>query len=262
MSRTSAAAAERTKTIMHELLRLGSISVEILTTQLGVSVATIRRDLTTLEQQGLLRRTHGGAIALEPLLYEPFRDDSSFQEQIERFAEEKRRIGLAAAALIEDGETIGLTAGTTATQVARSIRNSGITLVTNTVNVAMELSQRKDINVFVTGGVLHGGWFSLVGPAAMEAMSQIYLDKLFIGVNGIEVDRGLTASHADEAAINRVMVRQAKVKIVVVDHSKFGIAATHRFGGVEDVNMIVTDTDVSDAVIEPFRRKHVEVRRV
>ena len=262
MSRTSAAAAERMKTILRELLRVGSISVEGLTGQIGVSVATIRRDLNALEQQGLLRRTHGGAIALEPLLYEPFRDDSSFQEQIERFAEEKRRIGLAAAALIEDGETIGLTAGTTATQVARSIRNSGITLVTNTVNVAMELSQRKDISVFVTGGVLHGGWFSLVGPAAMEAMSQIYLDILFIGVNGIEVQRGLTASHADEAAINRIMVRQAKKKIAVVDHSKFGIAATHRFAGVEDLDLIITDTDATDEIIEPFLRKGLEVRRV
>lgn len=262
MARTSSAGAERMKAIMHELLRVGSISVEGLTGQLNVSVATVRRDLAALEEQGLLRRTHGGAIALEPLLYEPFRDDSSFQEQIERFGEEKRRIGLAAAALIEDGETIGLTAGTTATQVARSVRNSGITLVTNTVNVAMELSQRKDISVFVTGGVLHGGWFSLVGPTAMEAMSQIYLDRLFIGVNGIELQRGLTASHADEAAINRVMVRQAKMRIAVLDHSKFGIAATHRFAGSEDLDIIITDTGASDAVIEPFLTNGIDVRRV
>jgi DeoR family transcriptional regulator of aga operon len=126
----------------------------------------------------------------------------------------------------------------------------------------MELSQRKDISVFVTGGVLHGGWFSLVGPAAMEAMSQIYLDKVFIGVNGIAADRGLMASHADEAAINRVMVRQARKKIAVLDHSKFGIAATHRFAGAEELDTIITDTEASDEVIEPFLRKGIEVQRV
>jgi len=259
MPRTKRAAEQRGRAIIDELLRAGSVTVEGLTSKMGVSVATIRRDLTSLEQQGLLRRTHGGAVTLGPLLYEPFLDNSSFQEQIERNAEEKRRIGLAAAELVQDGETVGLTAGTTATQVACSIRRSGVTLVTNTVNVAMELTHRKDITVFVTGGVLHGGWFSLVGPAAIEAVSQINLDKIFIGVNGIDIQRGLTAYHADEAAINRAMVRQARQKIAVLDHTKFGVVATHRFGGVEDLDVLITDSGATEETLAPFRQAGIRI---
>src|SRR5579859_3154372 len=101
----------RSERILQELLRAGQVSVDALAMQLDVSVATVRRDLTELERQGLLRRTHGGAISLEPLLYEPFRHDSSFQEQEQLHMEEKRRIALVAADLVNDGETIALTAG-------------------------------------------------------------------------------------------------------------------------------------------------------
>ncbi len=261
MPRTRSAAEQRAKEIMEQLLRGGSVSVEALTGYLGVSVATIRRDLGELEERGMLRRTHGGATSLGPLLYEPFLDNSTFQEQIQRHAEEKRRIGLVAADLVEDGDTVGLTAGTTTTHVACNIRRTRVTLVTNTVNVAMELAHRKDITVFVTGGVLHGGWFSLVGSAAIDAMSQINLDKVFIGVDGIDAARGLTAHHADEAAINRIIVRHAKKKIGVMDHSKFGVVATHRFAGIEDLDVLVTDPAVSSEMLAPFRSAGIEIRQ-
>lgn len=256
-------ADQRAQIILQELLRAGSVSVEELSARFNVSVATVRRDLIELEQQGRLRRMHGGAVPVEPLLYEPFRHDSSFHEQIERHADEKRRIGLAAALLIGDGETISLTAGTTTTQVTRSIRTgSNVTVVTNTVNVAMELSKRDDINVFVTGGFLRGGWFSLVGPTAIHAMSQIFVDKVFIGVNGIHAEKGLTAYHADEAAINRTMIGQAKRKIVVADYSKLGAVVTSLICAIEDVNMLITDTGATDEQIQPFIAKGVEVQRV
>src|SRR5262250_2695559 len=159
--------AARRERILRELPQAGSISVEQMCSLLSVCVACVRRDLQESEDRLLLRRTHGGAVSIEPLFYEPFRHDSSFQEQIERHAEEKRRIALAAADMVRDGETIALTAGTTTTEVVRSIRNRrGVTVVTSTINVAMELTKRKDLEVFVTGGFLRGDWFSLVGPAA------------------------------------------------------------------------------------------------
>ena len=116
MSEANFKGAPRTERILRELRQAGSISVEQLCELLSVSVATVRRDLQELEDKGLLRRTHGGAVSIEPLFYEPFRHDSSFQEQIERHAEEKRRIALAAADMVQDGETIALTAGTTTTE--------------------------------------------------------------------------------------------------------------------------------------------------
>ena len=149
----------RMNKILTALQQNGSVSVEELSEQLHVTVVTIRKDLDALEAQGRLRRTHGGAVSMAPLFYEPFRNDQSFQAQVEKFADEKRRIGRAAAALINAGETIALTPGTTTTQVIRGLPlNQQITVVTSTVNVAMELSQREDLEVVVSGGTLRGRW--------------------------------------------------------------------------------------------------------
>jgi DeoR family transcriptional regulator of aga operon len=245
------------------LLRInGTVAVEELCHELQISVATVRRELQNLEHRGLLRRTHGGATTIEPLLYEAFQHDSSFRAQLEEHAEEKRRIAAAAADLIQDGDTIALTAGTTTTDVVRSIRHrTGITVVTNTVNVAMELSQRKDLVVIVTGGILRGNWFSLVGPLAAQAMEQIYIDKVFIGVNGIDCEHGLTCHNPDEAAINRSMVNHARQRIAVADHSKFGKTATYRICATDEIQILITDTRAG-AAVAPFRARGIEVQEV
>jgi len=149
----------RFATILERLRQTGSASVEDLCTDLGVSVHTVRRDLEALHTQGVLRRIHGGAAQLEPMFYEPFRADRSFLEQMESFADEKRRIARAAAALVCEGDLVAMTAGTTTTETVRCLpTNHNLTVVTNTVNVAMELSKRKDIEVFVTGEVLGSRW--------------------------------------------------------------------------------------------------------
>ncbi|TPG66362.1 DeoR/GlpR family DNA-binding transcription regulator [Hymenobacter nivis] len=254
------AAAVRAQTIVEKLLHTGTVAVDELAAQFGVSVATVRRDLVELEHRGRLRRTHGGAVPIEPLLYEPFRYNSSFHEQIDRNLAEKRRIGLAAAALIEPGETISLTAGTTTTQVTRSLRpGANVTVVTNTVNVAMELSQRADVRVFVTGGFLTGGWFSLVGPATAQALGQFFVDKVFIGVNGIDAQRGLTSLHPEEAAVIQAMLRQAKRRIVVADHSKLGVVATSLICPTAEIHQLITDAGATEAQVAPFRQLGIEV---
>jgi DeoR family transcriptional regulator of aga operon len=252
----------RATAIVEEVLRQGEVSVEALSARLGVSLATVRRDLTALEEQGLVRRTHGGVKAVSPVAYDAFRHDSSFQEQEGRHADEKRRIGLAAAELVKDGETIGLTPGTTATQVARSLRHrKGITVVTNTVNVAMELCQREDLTVYVTGGYLRGGWFSLVGGPAASGVREVFLDKVFVGVNAIDAERGLSCLHPEEAAINRALVGQARERIVVADRSKLGRVARCLICPTSEVHMLITDRDASDDEVRPFLAKGIEVRR-
>jgi len=256
------AEAPRATAILEEVLREGEVSVEALATRLSVSAATVRRDLAALERQGLLRRTHGGAKVVSPLLYEAFRHDSSFQEQEGRHADEKRRIGLAAAELVKDGETIGLTPGTTATEVARSLRHrKGITVVTNTVNVAMELCNREDLTVYVTGGYLRGGWFSLVGAPAVANVREVFLDKVFVGVNAIDAARGLTCSHPDEAAIDRALVAQARERILVADRSKLGRVARCLICPPSEVHMLITDRDAADEDVRPFAEQGLEVRR-
>ena len=255
--------SNRTLGILRELREVGSVSVEALRTKLDVSIATVRRDLQELEERGLLRRTHGGAVPIEPLFYEAFRHDRSFQDQVGSFAAEKRRIAQAASELISPGDTIALTAGTTTTEVVRCLHAlSDITVVTNTVNVAMELSNRKDIKVFVTGGHLRGDWFSLVGPAAVAAMAGLFVDVMFVGVNGIDAQRGLTCSNSDEAEINLNMVRQSKRKIAVADHSKLGVVTNWLICPTDAIDMLITDTDAADSAISAFVERGIEVRSV
>jgi DeoR family transcriptional regulator, aga operon transcriptional repressor len=249
--------------ILRGLQQTGRVLVEMLSEQLDVSVVTIRRDLDALEQKGLLRRTHGGAVSIEPLFYEPFRRDRSFLAQVERAADEKRRIGRAAAALITPGETIALTPGTTTTEVIRGLpMNYNITVVTNTVNVAMELSKRKDVYVFVTGGHLHGEWFSLVGSAALRALENMLINTMFIGADGMDATWGASCFNADEAEINSTMMTLARRRVAVVDSGKLGVVANWRICKTAELNILVTDTAATDEMVAPFQKLGIEVMRV
>jgi DeoR family transcriptional regulator of aga operon len=253
MARHTPVHSDRTEEILKELLRTGEVSVSDLVQQLNVSPATVRRALQSLERSGLLRRTHGGAVPLEPLLYEPFRHVSSFQEQEKQRVDEKRRIGLAAAELVSDGETIAIGAGTTTTQVARSIRHrKGLTIVTNAINIAMELSHRDDLKVMVTGGWVSGSWFALVGPSAIESAGEMFVDKAFIGVDGIHAERGLTTNYPDQATIHRAMIKQARRTIVVADHYKLGVVGTALICPVADIHTLITDGGAPDEALRAF----------
>jgi DeoR family transcriptional regulator, aga operon transcriptional repressor len=253
----------RLTSILALLQRSGSVTVEELRAALNVSVVTIRRDLNILEDRGLLRRTHGGAESIEPLFYEAFRYDRSFQVQVARFADEKRRIGRAAATLIQPGETIALTPGTTTTEVIRGLPlNGNITVVTNTINIPMELSKRKDINVFVTGGHLRGEWFSLVGPTAISALGHVVINTLFIGADGMDATWGATCFSPDEAALNSTLVRHARRKVAVVDHSKFSTAAGWRICESAEIDILITDTGATDEMVKPFEELGMRVMRV
>lgn len=253
----------RHQVILSGLQNHGAVAVDELSTQLGVTVVTIRRDLDMLEQQGLLRRTHGGAASIEPLFYEPFKKDRSFQEQLERQAAEKRRIGRAAAALITPGQTIAITPGTTTAEIIRGIPlNSNVTVITNTANIAMELSKRKDVSVFVTGGHLHGDWFSLVGPSAIRSLENMLIHTMFIGADGIDASWGLSCFSSDEAELNSTMVRQARRHIAVADHTKFGVVANWRICEASSVQTLITDTGATDEMIAPFLKLGIEVLRV
>jgi DeoR family transcriptional regulator of aga operon len=254
---------QRFNAILTGLQETGTVAVEDLSEQLSVSVVTIRRDLDVLEQQGLLRRTHGGAVSIEPLFYEPFRKDRSFLAQVERQAGEKRRIGRAAAALITPGETIAITPGTTTAEIIRGLPlHSKITVVTNTANIAMELSKRKDVNVFVTGGHLHGDWFSLVGPTAIRSLENMLIHTMFVGADGIDAAWGLSCFNSDEAELNGTMVRHARRHIAVVDHTKFNVVANWRICETGTLQKLITDTGTTDEMIAPFQKLGIEVIRV
>ena len=257
----SAKIEQRAKKILQLLLQRGNASVEDLANLLAVSAASVRRDLARLEQRNLVHRTHGGARLAGQMQYEAFRFDSSFHIRESRFAEEKRRIGIAAAELIRERDTVGFTAGTTPTQVARCIRHrSGIHVITNAVNIGMELSNQPDLNVTLTGGTMRwAGAFSLTGPTAIEMLNGVFMDKAFIGVCGVDVSRGATTIEPDEAAVFRAMVRQSKQVVVVADSSKIGMVSPALICTPSDIDVLVTDSGIPQEAAEGFRTHGVEV---
>jgi DeoR family transcriptional regulator of aga operon len=257
-------ADRRVEEILRELRHKGSVSLEELVKGLHTSPASVRRDLAKLEMRGLVRRTPGGATSVEPLLYEPFRYDSLFQQREQHRAADKRRIGLAAADLIHENETVGFTAGTTTTHVARSLRNRhNIRVITNAVNIAMELSNCDGLRTFVTGGFVQwAGSFSLVGHAAINFLTDIYMDKVFVSVCGIDAVRGVTVIESEEALTFRAMIRQAKQAIVVADSSKIGAVTPALVCPISDIHMLITDTQASDKAAALFSERGIEVRRV
>jgi DeoR/GlpR family transcriptional regulator of sugar metabolism len=249
--------------ILQRLQETGTVAIEEIYTALGASIATIRRDLEDLESRSLLRRTRGGAVPIGPLFYEPFRHDSSFQDRVSSFANEKRRIALAAASLVSTGQTVALSGGTTTTEVVRCLKVlTGISIITNTVNVAMELSNHKDIEVIVTGGHLRGGWFTLVGPLATAAAEMLFADIMFIGVDGIDAKKGLSCTTSSEAEVLRKLVHHAKLKVVVADHSKLGSISKYLLCPTKEIDRLITDTGASVSAIAPFEKMGIEVIRV
>jgi DeoR family transcriptional regulator of aga operon len=219
--------------------------------------------LTRLEERGLVHRTHGGAL-LAGHVYEPFRFDASFHVREERFAAEKRRIAMAAAELVQENETIGLTAGTTTTQIARVLRlRTGLHIVTNAVNIGMELNASNGLDTTLTGGSLRWpGAFSLIGPTALESLNTVVMDKVFIGVCGIDPELGATIIEADEAAVFRAMTRHAKQVVIVADSSKVGMTSPAVICPVTDIDILITDDGVSNDAVKAFKRKGVQVVNV
>src|ERR1700733_6286724 len=234
----------RSEQIIKFLLSVGTASVEEILAVAGSSAPSIRRDLARLENRGLIRRTHGGATLVEPLLYEPFRYDSSFLAREQRFAVEKRRIGLAAAELIKPNETVGLTAGTTTTHIGRSLRHrEKIQVITNAVNIGMELCNQPGIRTYVTGGVSPWAWsFSLTGNAALTFLDNVYMDKVFLSVTGLDAERGATSLETDEALVYRKMLKQAKQVIVVADSSKLGKVGPAFICPSSEIHTLITNT--------------------
>ena len=206
-------------------------------------------------------RTHGGAALVEPLLYEPFRHDTSFQARELRNAERKRNIGLAAADLVQEKEMIGLMAGTTATQIGRALRHRrGISVVTNAVNIGMELCNQPAIRTMLTGGTLAWAWtFALAGQAALNFLSTLYLDRAFISATGFDLERGVTTLETEEAAVASMMLRQSRQVIIVADSSKFGKVSPALVCPLSSVHVLVTDHGIPPELDEALTARGIQV---
>jgi DeoR family transcriptional regulator of aga operon len=249
--------AERFREILDRLADRGSVDVEDLARDLGVSSATVRRDLETLHEQHLLERTHGGAVAINGLYELPLRYRGSLHH------EEKVRIARAALEHIADGATIALTGGTTTTEVGRMlVHRSDLTVVTNAINIAGELAVRPNIRLIVSGGVARAASYELVGPLADDTLAQLHVEVAFIGVDGITAATGLTTHREIEARTNRMTVERASRVIVVADGSKIGTTALARICDIDKVDTLITDKGADPGELRALSAAGVAVEAV
>jgi DeoR family transcriptional regulator of aga operon len=247
----------RLSAILEQLATGNAVDVSGLAKELGASPATIRRDLATLERQRLLERTHGGAVA-HAVSYElPLRYKGV------RFAEEKRRIAAAAADRVTEGMAVGLTGGTTATEVARALAGRPrLTIVTNALNIASELGVRPNIKLIVTGGLARSQTFELSGPIAEASLAGLTLDIAFVGVDGVDAKAGCTTHEEVEAHTNQVMIQHAQRAVLVADSSKIGKVTFARICEASAVDELITDTGADPAAVKALSDSGVHVSLV
>ncbi len=242
--------------ILDQVESHGTIDVAELVAALGVSGATIRRDLQSLSGSQLLVRTHGGAMANEVGDEVPARVKSALR------LPDKRRIAQAAADLVDDGAVVGMTGGSTTLELARVLTDRrGITVVTNAINIAVELAGHAGIRVVVIGGILRHS-YELVGPAAEAMLSNYHLDLAFIGVDGLTPEEGCTTYDEMEAHTDRAFMERARRSVVVTDSSKIGRVTFARIARLSGVDELVTDRAAAADQLGAIRQAGVEVLAV
>jgi DeoR/GlpR family transcriptional regulator of sugar metabolism len=248
-------AKERHQQIVALLENQGSVTVTDLVSRFGTSEMTIRRDLDILEQRFLLRRVHGGAISARGSSYEPPYITRSMEN-----SDIKQRIGKAAAALIKSGDSISLDTGTTTYEVARNIRDvQDLTVITHSYPIASLLIENLHNRLICTGGIVRSGELSMVGDLAIRTYQEYFVDKLFLGVGGIDIKIGLTEFNLDDTLVKRAMVQNAKEVIVVADSSKFNQIAFTLVAPIKVVRKIVTDSSLDSSLVVQLEKEGIEV---
>ena len=222
---------------------------------LDASEATVRRDLEWLEQEGILERTHGGAIMSQRLIFEP-----EYQQRVQRFPEEKRSIGSLAASLIQKDDIVFLNSGSTITEVIRHTRNDpSISIFTNNLIGALEVVE-PGFHHYLVGGEFQPRSNSLAGRFAIDNLEQVYANKTILGVDGISLKYGCTVPSNAEAEVIRQMIKHTKGEIIIVaDHSKWGVVSNFQIAGIDEVDELITDDKLNATAFEELEAQGVKV---
>lgn len=246
---------ERQAMIMEMLLKQGSVLVVDLTTELNVSSVTIRKDLTELEKANKLYRNHGKAI-----LMNPFANNRSVNDKEKLAPNEKQLIGHEAAKLLTNDDSIIIASGSTVQAFARNIiPKHRLNVVSASLQVSVTLAQNESIDIMQLGGTLRHSSLSVVGQYSESLLSQCAFSKLFIGVDGIDFDYGITTTDMREAELNRKMMKAAQKTIVLADSSKFGRRGFAKIADIVEVDMIITDSGISPADINEIEELGIDL---
>ncbi len=246
---------KRHQDILERLQEEKYVEVSDLCKSLNVSAVTIRKDLKILEEKGLLFRTHGGAS-----LDNPYINDRPVNEKEKISVSEKNEIAEAAAQLILENDSIMIASGTTVQALARCIRPKGkLTVITSSLNVTLELIKFKEVEVLQLGGYVRHSSSSVVGNYAAYILDNISCSKLFLSVDGIDLEYGLSTTHLEEAQLNKRMLTAAQKIILLVDSSKFGKKSFAKICDLEQIDEIITDKGISLSLIEKLEEKGITV---
>ncbi|MCP4198532.1 MAG: DeoR/GlpR transcriptional regulator [Proteobacteria bacterium] len=246
--------AERRQAILAALEETGQLSVAELSTRFNVSEVTIRGDLEALSQQGLVLRTRGGALATNVL------PEFSFDVRQQQFAEQKARIGRAAADIIDDGDTIALDASTTALAIIPHLTSfTELTVITYSLRVAMSLLRQTHVHVFMPGGRLRRQSIALVGQYENTVLTDFHARLGFFGARGLTLGEGLTDVALEEVQMKRTMFARCQTLVALIDSRKWGQIATTTFARLERMDTIITDYDAPSDLVDEIRGRDIEV---
>jgi DeoR family transcriptional regulator of aga operon len=246
---------ERQRAILELLSRDGRVLVGPLAKHFHTSQVTIRKDLEILHANGRIHRTHGGALSVR----ESALEDPTLREKEKLHSKEKVQIAESAVTLVSEGQVVVLDSGTTTTAVARVLRDfRNLTIITNALNIAAELSG-TNLEVILTGGNLRKNSFSLVGPLAEETLRRLNADILFLGVDGFDVQHGLSTPNLLEARVNRAMMDIAKITVVVCDSSKFGKRSLSLIATPPSIHRVITDRGIPKGDLGALKKSGIEV---
>jgi DeoR/GlpR family transcriptional regulator of sugar metabolism len=252
-------ASERHNRIVEIVLETGRINIPDICGMFGVSDMTARRDLNELDRMGLLRRVHGGAIAGIGRSYEP-----PFQTRASKKQSAKTAIGLKAAELVYDGDSIALDVGTTTLEIVQGLRGKrNLTIITSCIQIATrvvdQISLEVEARLILTGGIVRPRELSMIGSIPEHVYQEFHVDKAFIGIAGVSLEDGLTEYNIEDAQIKRMLIRSAREKIVVADGAKFGVTTFTSVAPLTAINKIVTDKSAPPDLIEQITKQGVEV---
>jgi DeoR/GlpR family transcriptional regulator of sugar metabolism len=251
--------AERQSQILEIIQRDGNTTVSDLAERFEVSEMTIRRDLRDLDQQGLLRRVHGGAVSDLGRSYEP-----PYRLRTTKRVAAKAAIGAAAAELVVDGDSIALDVGTTTLEIARALQHRhNLTILTASLPIANEIatlfSLENDVRLILTGGVVRSGELSMFGHIAQNAYHEFHVDKAFVAIGGLSVEGGLTEYNLEDALVKKPLLESAREVIVVADSSKFGQITLCSVGPLSAVDVVVTDSAAPQDMLDQLEEMGIEV---
>lgn len=249
-------APERRKIIMKKLQEHQRITVKELSEELQISESTLRTDLTKMEEDGLLMRTHGGAILIDNM-----DSENNFSNREKRNKNEKSAIAKKAVELISNGQCIMLDASSTALELARTLKDLPlrIMVVTSGINTALELKDHPEITVILLGGIVKKGSYSLEGNFGVNILNQINIDLLFTSANGFSFESGLTDFSVYEVELKKAMVQASKKVVALLDHTKIDKNSIAPFASVDQIDTIITDFNITADYASKFQKHNVKV---